>query len=113
MIERISLAEDGEPPFLPSRFASDGVEAKRLVLSTSEFRERLPLDDPGKGEDADDNEYPLLIFDQFEELITLFEEAPESRRSSPKLHGRRRRSLICSSRYCGLPVMWQASHRVW
>ncbi len=67
VVERISVSDDGKPPFLPSAFASDD-QSSRVVLAAADLprllRERT---NPG---------YPLLVFDQFEEFVTLFEEAP-------------------------------------
>ena len=71
VVERLALTDEGTAPFLPSRFASDEETRTRLVFSTEEFRARLSSEHPGGP--------PLLIFDQFEEFITLFEEAPEGR----------------------------------
>lgn len=71
VVERIALTDEGAAPFLPSRFASDDETRTRLVFSTEELRGRLGSEHPGGP--------PLLIFDQFEEFITLFEEAPEGR----------------------------------
>ncbi|HEY6667219.1 MAG TPA: FHA domain-containing protein [Propionibacteriaceae bacterium] len=66
VLERIPVTADGSS-FLSSSFAEEGDPSQRAVLSLQSFRdgiERLPGD-----------ARPLLIFDQFEELITLFEEA--------------------------------------
>ena len=71
VVERIALTDEGTAPFLPSRFSSDDETRVRLVFSTEELRARLASEHEGGP--------PLLIFDQFEEFITLFEEAPESR----------------------------------
>ena len=71
VVERLALTDEGTAPFLPSRFASEEETRNRLVFSTEEFRARLSSEHPGGP--------PLLIFDQFEEFITLFEEAPEGR----------------------------------
>ena len=71
VVERISLTDEGTAPFLPSRFAADDETRTRIVFSTGELRARLTSEHPGGP--------PLLIFDQFEEFITLFEEAPEGR----------------------------------
>jgi WD40 repeat protein len=71
VVERLALTDEGTAPFLPSRFAADDETRTRLVFSTEEFRKRLSSDHAGGP--------PVLIFDQFEEFITLFEEAPESR----------------------------------
>ena len=85
VIERIALTNEGAPPFLPSRFAAradeKAPEPARVVLSVEEFIrliEKTPM--PQREDDiATSAAVPVLIFDQFEELITLFEEAPDSR----------------------------------
>lgn len=87
IVERISMNSDGKPPYLPSFFAAadetneavseaDGEgTTMRVVMSATRFKEELgrmrkaPYEAPR----------PLLIFDQFEEFITLFEEAPRSK----------------------------------
>ena len=72
LVDRIRLNEDRDDPateaplatFLPSRFIREERD-ERVGLSCEEFsnRLRLPREDLG---------VPLLIFDQFEELVTLF-----------------------------------------
>jgi WD40 repeat protein len=71
VVERIALTDEGTAPFLPSRFAADDEQRTRLVFSTADVHARLGLEHEGGA--------PLLIFDQFEEFVTLFEEAPENR----------------------------------
>lgn len=71
VVERLALTDEGTAPFLPSRFAADDEPRTRLVFSTADIHARLGL--------AHEAGAPLLIFDQFEEFVTLFEEAPESR----------------------------------
>lgn len=94
IIERISITSDARPPYLPSTFVSDEASA-RVVLSLEEFVARLEasVKSPAPQTDvlaelaksveatatkAEDFNFtpqprPLLIFDQFEELVTLFE----------------------------------------
>jgi WD40 repeat protein len=60
---------DDSSALLPSSFASVGGSSSQIVLSVDEFRAQLSAL-------PDDEASPLLIFDQFEELVTLFEEAP-------------------------------------
>lgn len=71
IVERISLKDDGQAPFLSPSLAaeeSDAPAAPRTVFSLAQFKKKLQ---------AYTSEHrALLIFDQFEELITLFEEAP-------------------------------------
>ena len=64
VVERIARSDDGTT-FLPSLFAPDDETTARIVLSTAMFQERLR--DCGSAR-------PLLVFDQFEELITLFDD---------------------------------------
>jgi WD40 repeat protein len=64
VVERISMEVEGRAPFLPSRFAPAGTP-ERVVLSVEKFVEVLHGQKTG---------HPLLIFDQFEEWVTLFEE---------------------------------------
>ncbi len=66
IVERLSENADGTRPFLPSLF-DGGDESDRVVLSVERFRQML--------QPADNIPTPLLIFDQFEEWVTLFEEA--------------------------------------
>ena len=70
-MERLALTDEGTAPFLPSRFAADDEQRTRLVFSTADVHARLGFEHEGGA--------PLLIFDQFEEFVTLFEEAPENR----------------------------------
>ena len=71
VVERLSLTDEGTAPFLPSRFAADDDSRTRLVFPTIDMQALLAQQHEGGA--------PLLIFDQFEEFVTLFEEAPESR----------------------------------
>ena len=66
VIERIPVTADGSS-FLSSSFVEQGDPSRRVVLSLQSFRDRIGRL-PG-------DVRPLLVFDQFEELITLFEEA--------------------------------------
>lgn len=68
IVERIPLTVDGKPPFLKSLFAPEDDTNLRVVLSAKQLLARL--------REIREGVYPLLIFDQFEEFITLFEEAP-------------------------------------
>ena len=68
IVERTSRHGDGQTPYLPSSFAPADSTAHRLVLSISDFRAALAANPPG-------GSLPILIFDQFEEFISLFEEA--------------------------------------
>lgn len=69
-VERIPLGEANQPPYLPSRFISESLKESLVALSAEDFARVLStphLAGP-----------PLLIFDQFEELITLFDETPDT-----------------------------------
>ena len=69
IVERIPKTGGSEPEYLDSSFAEEGGGGdSRIVLSIDEFRSRLRR--------IEKTHYPLLIFDQFEEFISLFEEAP-------------------------------------
>jgi conflict system STAND superfamily ATPase/FHA domain-containing protein len=65
VVERMSSRVDGDRVFLPSVFAVHG-EQERVVLSVQTFLETVRASAGATR--------PLLIFDQFEEWITLFEE---------------------------------------
>ncbi len=65
IVERLSERVDDKRPFLPSIFASDE-QHERVVVSVEEFEKTLRQ--PALAA------RPLLVFDQFEEWITLFEE---------------------------------------
>jgi tetratricopeptide (TPR) repeat protein/energy-coupling factor transporter ATP-binding protein EcfA2 len=79
VVDRIRLRDDnpdvndpGELPlYLQSRFISNDSLA-RVELSCDQFLERLRAPSEDLGE-------PLLIFDQFEEFVTLFEENPRDK----------------------------------
>jgi hypothetical protein len=80
-VERIQLQE-GEsvasknklPRYLPSRFTSSD-DDERVALSCEKFLETLRM----SSKPDSDLGVPLLIFDQFEELVTLFEENPKDK----------------------------------
>jgi len=71
VVERVSLNEAGEPPFLPSRFAGDHELCARVEVPADGLVSLIAHAHPGGP--------GLLILDQFEELVTLFEEAPDTR----------------------------------
>jgi hypothetical protein len=66
VVERISVAEGGTE-LLHSGLAPEGDTAMRVVLSAQVFRDRVLA--------SAETSSPLLVFDQFEEIVTLFEEA--------------------------------------
>jgi hypothetical protein len=92
VVERIALTEEGAPPFLPSRFAAPlgncALGPTRIVLSIEEFARRFEEQQPtGESDIAESpSAAPVFIFDQFEELVTLFEEAVESRDKFNQAH---------------------------
>jgi WD40 repeat protein len=66
VIERIAMTEDEGGKHLPSVFAADGDESSRIVVSAQAFEARV--------REACTSHRPLLVFDQFEEIVTLFED---------------------------------------
>jgi WD40 repeat protein len=82
VVERLSQEVEGEPPFLPSIFASYD-QRESVVLSVAQFMEKV--------RHGAESGHPLLIFDQFEEWVTLFGEgsggqsAQEVRASQEKI----------------------------
>jgi WD40 repeat protein len=90
-VERILLSEkstdpaghDTLPNYLPSRFSETDLN-DRIELSCAEFLARLRT--------SPDLGLPLLIFDQFEEFITLFEE--EAQQSDRFREAKKARSAI-------------------
>jgi len=65
IIKRISLNPGGGPPYLPSIFATQD-DVDQVVLSITEFLDQVKRSAAGA--------HPMLIFDQFEEWVTLFED---------------------------------------
>src|SRR5215216_4862435 len=65
VVERVALDEAGTA-YLPSLFETEDDAAPHVVLSADAFAERLRVGSLAAR--------PLLVFDQFEELVTLFEE---------------------------------------
>ena len=66
VIERIATGDD-DAEYLPSLLAPQDDDSSRVVLSTEAFGERVRA--------ACKTHRPLLVFDQFEEILTLFEDA--------------------------------------
>jgi WD40 repeat protein len=64
VIEQIAISDDGSEG-LPCPLVPRHDAASRVVLSIAEFEQRVG--------DASQRHQPLLIFDQFEEIVTLFE----------------------------------------
>ena len=69
VIEHIGLETSAAGATLPSNFGAEETQAgQSLALGVDDFRARLGALRPEHG--------ALLLFDQFEELVTLFEDAP-------------------------------------
>lgn len=68
IIERIQKTDSETYSYLPSIFADDKDAQPRIVLSVDAFMQKL--------REASYDSFRILLFDQFEEFITLFEEAP-------------------------------------
>jgi hypothetical protein len=84
-LERIPTESEDHPPYLPSIFVEEGSSKGKdmsLEISLEDFYESLDR----LRKTPSDTPRPLLIFDQFEEFIALFEEAlhggetPEAKR---------------------------------
>jgi len=73
VVERMPVSPDGAQPYLPSLLLGDDGAApgtpQKATLSIAEFVRRARAT-------TDTEHSPLLIIDQFEEFVTLFEEAP-------------------------------------
>jgi WD40 repeat protein len=89
VVERIARSDDGRG-VLPSVLAFDDDPSTRTVLSVDAFDERIQA--------ASDAARPVLIFDQFEEIVTLFED-PESHTAQARLTG-----LFAAMLHGSLPV---------
>ncbi|HUR85202.1 MAG TPA: WD40 repeat domain-containing protein [Solirubrobacteraceae bacterium] len=66
VLERIATGDEEDAAYLPSLLCGDDDESARIVLSTEVFEARV--------REACAKQRLLLVFDQFEELLTLFEE---------------------------------------
>ena len=106
-VERIPIERDDGPPYLPSDLVdtkgSDD-DALSFEISIDSFYEQLDrLRDRRVNEPR-----PILIFDQFEEFITLFEEASqtggENKSESPKIQENILNVLTSLLQDDGLPV---------
>lgn len=81
LVERVSLSDDGRGPFLPSIFARGDSEAPKVSVGAAELVERVKevLRLPEGAPPEPPRPPVILLCDQFEESVTLFEEAPDSR----------------------------------
>lgn len=106
-VERISTATAEGPPYLlcdlVDRVAADD-NAQSFEISLDDFYEQL---DRLRGRSVDEPR-PLLIFDQFEEFITLFEEAwqggSDQAKDAPVIQGNILNVLTSLLQDDGLPV---------
>ena len=85
VIERISLNDDGQEPFLSPSLADSSSTPGLAVFSVDQFRERV--------REVAATQRSLLIFDQFEEVITLFEETPHTPESFQEAMERQKRVM--------------------
>jgi len=86
-VERIPTERDDGPPYLPSDLvdpAATDDHALSFEISLEEFRKQL---DRLRLNRHVDEPRPLLIFDQFEEFITLFEESAPSKDAPSTVQG--------------------------
>ncbi len=74
VVERISISPDSPTPWLPSLFSSIKPSVQRIVLSIEQFEDVLRTRTSEAGGCRS-----LLIFDQFEEIVTLFGEGRPKR----------------------------------
>jgi len=97
IVERFVETVDGEPRLLPSIFA-DGEQSERTVLSLEHFVTKL--------REKAGTVRPLLIFDQFEEWVTLFEEGAleQTGREARACQGKVRDTLVSLINDSTLPV---------
>ena len=65
VVEQIALSDDGAD-VLPGVLASENDGSSRVVLSIAEFEQRVRA--------VSREHRPLIVFDQFEEILTLFED---------------------------------------
>lgn len=87
-IERIPIESEDKPPYLPSVLVKENSDEDKLLnieISLNDFYNRLKTLEPP----APCKPRPLLIFDQFEEFITLFE---EGLRTEPQTNGAQRQA---------------------
>ena len=68
VVERVAVSLDGQPPYLLSNLVPESETGARTTMSTARFYRRVLK--------LSAEQRALLIFDQFEEFVTLFEEAP-------------------------------------
>jgi len=76
VLERIGVASPGAPPYLPSSFLLSDPNRPRVTMSARDLRDQAVGWKMTSGEDAwsagTPPRIPLIVVDQFEELVTLF-----------------------------------------
>lgn len=82
VVERISRHDSGAPPYLPSLLVTGDERTPRPTMSAGTLLERLRALPP--------TARPVLIFDQMEELVTRFEDAPPQADHAAALAAQRR-----------------------
>ena len=93
--ERIPLGDADQPPYLPSRFISPSLIESSVAVSVERFTGILSAPHSAGA--------PLLVFDQFEELITLFDETPDSPKNIKRPRSPKPRSSALWLGYCRIP----------
>jgi hypothetical protein len=86
-VERISATDADGPPYLPSAFADDrpggeGVTQNQVTLSIDDFAARVKSFVEESAAQGAEGRQPLLIFDQFEEIVTIFDEVMRGERDT-------------------------------
>lgn len=82
VVERISRHDSGAPPYLPSLLVTGDERTPRPTMSAEALLERLRALPPAAR--------PVLVFDQMEELVTRFEDAPPQADHAAALAAQRR-----------------------
>lgn len=122
-VERIPTTDADGPPYLPSAFADDrregeGVTPNQVTLSIGDFAARVKSFAEESAARGAEGRQPLLIFDQFEEIVTIFDELmrgerdagqqrqarEEARRQAPAVQARIVETLLELLRDDSLPV---------
>jgi hypothetical protein len=97
VVERLPLSDDKGAAYLPSFFDPSPHGPRRIVLSVEAFLSQL--------DSASNSRRPLLMFDQFEEIVTLFEEVNHDNLSEARAaQSRILDALITVIRDTSLPV---------
>jgi WD40 repeat protein len=67
VVEQIAIGDDDDGEVLPSVLVDEHAGSSRVVLSIAQFEQRV--------RSASQEHRPLIVFDQFEEILTLFDDA--------------------------------------